>query len=91
MNFGIFFIVLMMILSVGSGLVAGEASAMGPNVNAVRPEEQKLNGKQDEKNRGNGIKGEGSSPEKKNEVNPEGPSPKKEPRIKYRDMFECSC
>jgi len=91
MNFGIFFIVLMMILSVGSGLVAGEASAMGPNVNAVRPEEQKLNGKQNEKNRGSGIKREGSSPGKKDEVHPEEPSPKKEPRIKYRDMFECSC
>ncbi len=81
----------MIILSFCSGLVAGEASAMGPNVNAVRPEEQKLKGKEDEKNRGSGIKGEGSSPGKKDEVNPEEPAPKQEPRIKYRDMFECPC
>jgi len=91
MNFGIFFIVLMMILSFGPGLVAAETSTTPPNVNAVRPEEQKLNGKQDEKNRGSGINGGDSSSGKKDEVNPEEPSPKQKPRIKYRDMFECSC
>jgi hypothetical protein len=90
MNSWIFFIVLMAALSFGPVLAAGEASAMGPGINTVQPENQKLNEKDDGKNQSSEINGEGSS-EGKDSVNPEEPSSKEKPRIKYRDMFECSC
>lgn len=91
MNFAIFLIVLMMILTFGSGSVAGVSSTMGPNVNAVRPEEQKRIGKQDERNHGGVITEWDSSSGEKVEINQEEPSPKRKSRIKYRDLFECSC
>jgi hypothetical protein len=90
MKSGIFFIILMAALSLGPVLSAGEASAMGPDINTVQPEDKKLNGKHDGKNRGSEITEEGSS-EGKDADNREEPSSREKPRIKYRDMFECSC
>jgi hypothetical protein len=91
MRSGIFFIVLQMILFFGPDPFIDKAPAMGPNVNAVHPEEQKLERQQDEKNRGDNFREEGSSEPEKDGTKTEEPSSKKEPRIKYRDMFECSC
>jgi len=80
-----------MILAFGPGPYTAKVSAMGQNPNAVRTEEQKVNGTQDKKNHGHEFKGEVSSEPEKDGTKTEEPSPKKEPRIKYRDMFECSC
>jgi Sec-independent protein translocase protein TatA len=91
MRSGIFFILLLVILFFGPGPFINKASAMGPAVNAVRPEEEKLERQQDGKNRGENLREENSSESEKDSTETEEPSSRKGPRIKYRDMFECSC
>ncbi|MCL4477367.1 MAG: hypothetical protein M1508_14295 [Nitrospirae bacterium] len=89
----VFFIALVTVLAFTSGLYTEGVFAMGANGGSVHPQGGKRNmeGGKGQGKRSLDNRTEGSPSKEGHDEKTEKPSPEKKPRLKYRDMFECSC